>query len=49
VPNGLIEESLLKCRYGRHDNADVIDTLHEYWHDWGAFGGTLDPHQPLFP
>jgi hypothetical protein len=49
VPSGLIEEYLLKFRYGRHDEADIVDTLQEYWHDWGAFGGNLYRYQDLFP
>lgn len=32
VPSGLTEEYLLKFRYGRYE-ADIIDTLQEYWHD----------------
>ena len=35
VPNGLTEEYLLKFRRGRHDDSDLVDTLQEYWHDWG--------------
>ncbi len=49
VPSGLCEEYLLKFRFGFHLDSDMIDTLHEYWHDWGNFGGPLYPHQPLFP
>jgi hypothetical protein len=49
VPNGLIEEYLLKFRYGRHDDSDIIDTLQEYWHDWGGFGGHIYKYQDLFP
>ena len=49
VPSGLTEEYLLKFRYGRHDEADLIDTLQEYWYDWGAFGSNLYPYQDLFP
>ena len=49
VPNGLTEEYILKFRYGRHDDADIIDTLQEYWHDWGAFGKHLYKNQDLFP
>ncbi|KAH6651227.1 hypothetical protein F5144DRAFT_589499 [Chaetomium tenue] len=49
VPNGLTEEYLLKFHYGRHDESDIIDTLTEYWYDWGAFGGPLYPYQDLFP
>ena len=49
VPNGLMEEYLLKFRYGRHDESDVIDTCLEYWHDWGAFGGPIYPYQDVFP
>ncbi|RYC56450.1 hypothetical protein CHU98_g9750, partial [Xylaria longipes] len=49
VPRGLTEEYLLRFRYGRHDDADIIDTLQEYWHDWGAFGKHLYRYQDLFP
>ena len=35
VPNGLTEEYLLRFRRGRHDESDILDTLQEYWHDWG--------------
>ena len=49
VPNGLTEEYLLGFRSGRHDDADIIDTLQEYWHDWGAFGCLPYEHQELFP
>ena len=36
VPRGLTKEYLLRLRYGRHDEADIMDTLQEYWHDWKA-------------
>lgn len=49
VPNGLTEEYLLKFRYGRHDHADIFDTLQEYWYDLGNFRGPLYKYQPLFP
>ncbi|KAI9779636.1 MAG: hypothetical protein M1839_007301 [Geoglossum umbratile] len=49
VPSGLTEEYLLKFRYGIHDEADIIDSLQEYWYDWGTFGGPLYEHQDLFP
>ncbi|KAI0096241.1 hypothetical protein GGR51DRAFT_568720 [Nemania sp. FL0031] len=49
VPRGLTEEYLLRFRYGRHDDADIIDTLQEYWHDWGAFNKHLYRYQDLFP
>jgi len=49
VPNGQIEEYLLKFRFGRHDEADIVDTLQEYWHDWGAFGSHIYKYQGLFP
>ncbi|MCJ1390794.1 hypothetical protein MMC18_003655 [Xylographa bjoerkii] len=49
VPNGLTEEYILKSRYGRHEDADIFDTLQEYWHDWRAFGGHLYKNQDLFP
>lgn len=49
VPNGLTEEYLLKFRYGRHEESDILDTLMEYWYDWGNFGGPIYPYQDLFP
>lgn len=49
VPSGLCEEYLLKFRYGFHVDSDIIDTLQEYWYDWGAFGGPLYRYQHLFP
>jgi hypothetical protein len=48
VPSGLVEEYLLKFRYGRHDESDIVDTLQEYWHDWVAFGGNIYKYQDLF-
>lgn len=49
VPNGLTEEYLLKFRYGRHDESDIIDTLAEYWYDWGGFEGPIYRYQDIFP
>ncbi|OAQ95578.1 hypothetical protein VFPFJ_01688 [Purpureocillium lilacinum] len=49
VPNGLTEEYLLKFRYGRHDESDLIDTLAEYWYDWGNFEGPMYRYQDVFP
>ena len=49
VPNGLTEEYLLKFRYGRHDESDLIDTLAEYWYDWGNFEGPIYRYQDVFP
>ncbi|SPQ20773.1 c9995225-d21e-49de-9587-fd45d7d956d4 [Thermothielavioides terrestris] len=49
VPSGLTEEYLLRFHFGRHDEADMIDTQQEYWYDWGAFGGPLYKYQDLFP
>ena len=49
VPNGLTEEYLLKFRYGRHDESDIIDVLAEYWYDWGAFDRPIYRLQHLFP
>jgi hypothetical protein len=49
VTRGLTEEYLLRFRYDRHDEADIIDTLQEYWHDWGPFGKHLYKYQDLFP
>ncbi|KAK7619197.1 hypothetical protein IWX50DRAFT_233073 [Phyllosticta citricarpa] len=49
VPNGLTEEYLLKFRYGLHEESDIVDSLQEYWHDWGAFGSHPYRFQDLFP
>ncbi|KAH8705641.1 hypothetical protein BGW36DRAFT_367945 [Talaromyces proteolyticus] len=49
VPNGLTQEYLLRLYFGRHNEADIIDTYQEYWYDWGAFGGPLYRYQDLFP
>jgi hypothetical protein len=49
VPNGLIEEYLLKFRFGRHEESDIIDSLSEYWYDWGNFNRPLYPYQDVFP
>ncbi|RGP80189.1 hypothetical protein FLONG3_1723 [Fusarium longipes] len=49
VPFGLTEEYLLRFHFGRHDEADIIDTYQEYWYDWGAFGSTLYRYQDLYP
>lgn len=49
VPSGLCEEYLLKFRYGFHVDSDIIDSLQEYWYDWGAFGSPLYRYQDLFP
>jgi len=49
VPSGLTEEFLLRFHFGRHDKADIIDILQEYWYDWGVFGALLYKYQDLFP
>ncbi|KAH8696931.1 hypothetical protein GQ44DRAFT_694414 [Phaeosphaeriaceae sp. PMI808] len=49
VPNGLTEEYILKFHYGRREDSDMIDTLSEYWYDWGAFGGPVYKYQDIFP
>jgi hypothetical protein len=49
VPIGLTEEYLLKFRYGCQEYSDIVDTLQEYWHDWGNFRGHLYEYQELFP
>ena len=48
VLDGLIEEYLLSFRAGRHDDPDIVDTLQEYWYDWGAFRSPLYKHQDYF-
>ena len=41
---------MLRFRFGRHDESDIIDTLQEYFYDWGAFGHHLyHNYQDLFP
>jgi uncharacterized membrane protein YgcG len=49
VPSGLCEEYLFKFRYGLHVDSDIVDSLMEYWYDWGAFDGPLYRYQQLFP
>jgi len=49
IPHGHVEEYLLKYRFGCHDDSDIMDTLQEYWYDWGNFEGVLYPYQDLFP
>ena len=44
VPNGLTEEYLLKFRQGRHNDSDLVDTLQEYWYDWGKKTSPLIHH-----
>ncbi|KAH7312487.1 hypothetical protein B0I35DRAFT_480940 [Stachybotrys elegans] len=41
VPSGLTEEYLLKSTWGRHEEVDIIDSLAEYWNDWGGFEGPI--------
>ncbi|KAL1624370.1 hypothetical protein SLS56_007839 [Neofusicoccum ribis] len=49
VPHGLTEEYLLKFHFGLHEESDMIDTLQEYWHDFGGFGKHLYRFQDMFP
>lgn len=57
VPNGFVEEYILSLDHHGpgHLESDMIDTLSEYWTDWGAFsstfGGLIHPktHHALFP
>jgi hypothetical protein len=50
APNGLTEEYLLWYRrYGHHNDSDIVDSLMEYWTDWGAFPEPIFPHQDRFP
>ncbi|KAJ0426877.1 hypothetical protein BJY00DRAFT_306870 [Aspergillus carlsbadensis] len=50
VPRGLVEEYVQKLFFGRFNDADVIDSLQEYWHDWGSFsGGPLYMYHNVFP
>jgi uncharacterized membrane protein YgcG len=50
APNGLTEEFLLRYRrFGHHNDSDIIDSLTEYWTDWGGFDKPIFPNQDLFP
>lgn len=49
VPFGMTEEYLLDFRLGKYNDSDIIDTLQEYWYDWGGFGRNLYQYQHLFP
>ncbi|KAL8366755.1 hypothetical protein RB595_010558 [Gaeumannomyces hyphopodioides] len=48
--NGHTEEFLLRYRrFGHHNDTDIVDSLTEYWTDWGGFREPIFPHQGLFP
>lgn len=49
IPFGMTEEYLLDFYLGKYNDSDIIDTLQEYWHDWGGFGRNLYQFQHLFP
>lgn len=49
VPFGVTEEYLLDFYSGKHNDSDIIDSLQEYWYDWGGFGQNLYQFQSLFP
>lgn len=49
VPFGMTEEYLLDFYSGKYNDSDIIDTLQEYWYDWGGFGRNLYQFQHLFP
>lgn len=49
VPFGMTEEYLLDFYSGKYNDSDLIDTLQEYWYDWGGFGRNLYQFQSLFP
>ncbi|KAL2856150.1 hypothetical protein BJX68DRAFT_230046, partial [Aspergillus pseudodeflectus] len=50
VPRGLVEEYVKNFFFGRFNDADIIDSLQEYWLDWGSFsGGPLYKYQNVFP
>ncbi|KAJ6443354.1 L-2,4-diaminobutyrate decarboxylase [Purpureocillium lavendulum] len=49
VPCGLLEDYLRNFYFGVHKDADMLDSLQEYWHDWGAFGQPLFRNQDMFP
>lgn len=49
VPMGFIEQYLQRMYFGRQNDSDIIDSLQEYWHDWGAFTSPLYKYQDMFP
>ncbi len=49
VPPGFVQEYIQRLYFSRQYDADIVDSLQEYWYDWGAFGGPLFKHQSLFP
>lgn len=49
IPFGMTEEYLLGFYLGKYNDSDIIDTLQEYWYDWGGFGRNLYQFQHLFP
>ncbi|KAF7167027.1 hypothetical protein CNMCM5623_000501 [Aspergillus felis] len=49
VPYGLTEEYIRCFHFGCYAGPDLIDSLHEYWFDWGGFNRHLYPNQTLFP
>ncbi|KAL2820940.1 hypothetical protein BDW59DRAFT_164487, partial [Aspergillus cavernicola] len=49
VPYGFTEEYLHRFWFGRFNDADIIDSLQEYWYDWGSFSGPLYKNQDMFP
>lgn len=49
VPNGFVEEFLLRIRNGRHDASDMFEALQEYWYNWGCLEQPLYQYQDIFP
>lgn len=49
IPFGMTEEYLLDFYLGKYNDSDIIDTLQEYWYDWGGFSRNLYQFQHLFP
>ncbi|UQC73929.1 uncharacterized protein CLUP02_00576 [Colletotrichum lupini] len=48
--NGHTEEFLLRFRrFAHHNDTDIVDSLVEYWTDWGGFRAPIFRHQGLFP
>ncbi|TIC99727.1 hypothetical protein CH35J_006151 [Colletotrichum higginsianum] len=48
--NGHTEEFLLRFRrFDHHNETDIIDSLVEYWTDWGGFPEPVFRQQSLFP
>ena len=48
--NSHTEEFVLRYRrFGHHNDTDIVDSLAEYWTDWGGFREPIFENMDLFP